>query len=185
MPAATGSARTPLDQNDIIDDLKDEINYLKRKIRENKSREETIDNEIDIVEGENKHLKRELEKVKKDLKEARDNLKSFETLENIEMEELEIKQQISLGIIKKLKDELANLQRENKRMETEIELNKDRNEARDKEDISSREEVESLEKEIQHLRAINLEKKDLLTKILEEKDNVLNQLKQTEIENET
>ena len=92
-------------EKDIIDDLKAEINYLKGKIKENKSREDTIEREIDAVEDENKHLRKELDKVKKDLMEARDNLKEIETMENLEIEELEMKQNISNGIIEKLKNE--------------------------------------------------------------------------------
>ena len=46
------------------------------------------------------------------------------------------------------------------------------------EDISFNEEVESLEKEIQHLRAKNCEKKEIIKKVSDENEFVIEQLRQ-------
>ena len=62
-------------EKDIIDDLKDEINYLKKKVKKNKSREETIESEIDVVKCGNKNLRRELGKIEKELMEAKEYIK--------------------------------------------------------------------------------------------------------------
>ena len=43
------------------------------------------------------------------MKEARDNFKEFENLENLEIEELEIKQNIATEIIEKLKNDIREL----------------------------------------------------------------------------
>ena len=51
-------------ENDIIDDLKDEVNYLKRKLKEYKCREASFENEMDILTNENDKFKRDIEKKK-------------------------------------------------------------------------------------------------------------------------
>ena len=64
-----------------------------------------------------------MEKVKKELSEAKDHIKEFESLENMEIEELEIKQNIANGIIQKLKTdvkEVEHLRKENNRLEIEV-----------------------------------------------------------------
>ena len=98
-------------EKDIIDDLKDEITFLKRKIKENKSREDAIESEIDVVEGENKNLRRELDKVKKELMEAREYIKETKNLENLQIKELEIKHNIANGIIQKLKNDINEVEK--------------------------------------------------------------------------
>ena len=47
-----------------------------------------------------------MDKVKKELSEAKDHIKEFESLENMEIEELENKQNIANGIIQKLKTDV-------------------------------------------------------------------------------
>ena len=78
-------------ENDIIDDLKDEVSYLKRKIKEYQCREESFENEIDIVTNENKGLKKDFENVKKELIDTKETLKEIEKMENEEIAELELK----------------------------------------------------------------------------------------------
>ena len=48
----------------ITDDLKEELNFMKKKVKQYKYSEEAFESEIDIVECENKNLGRELDKVK-------------------------------------------------------------------------------------------------------------------------
>ena len=107
----------------LIDDLKEELHYIKKKIKQYKYSEETFENEMDLVECENKNLRKDLEKVKKELSEAKDHIKEFESLENMEIEELEMKQNIANGIIQKLKTdvmEVENLRKENNKLEIEV-----------------------------------------------------------------
>ena len=78
---------------------------------------------MDEVEGQNRHLRRELDKTKKEMLEAKDTLNQFENLENLEIEQLEIKENIANGIIEKLKNyviELEHVGRENKKIEIEV-----------------------------------------------------------------
>ena len=99
----------------IIDDLEEELNLMKKKIKRYKYSEEAFESEMDIVECENKTLGRELDKIKKELKEARDNLQEFVNLENLEIEELEIKQNIATQIIElqPLQENNTNLKQQN------------------------------------------------------------------------
>ena len=97
-------------EKDIIDDLKDEVNYLKRKLKEYKCSEEAFENEMDVAESENKNLKQELDKTKKEIIEVRDLLKETEGFENMQIEELELKQKIANGIIQKLKTDVKVLE---------------------------------------------------------------------------
>ena len=59
---------------------------MKRKIQQYKCREESVENEVNMVESENEELKRELDKAVKELMESRDIL---EQMEKVEIEELE------------------------------------------------------------------------------------------------
>ena len=49
----------------LIDDLKEELHYIKKKIKQYKYSEETFENEMNLVECENKNLRKDLDKVKK------------------------------------------------------------------------------------------------------------------------
>ena len=102
--------RDAFDKDDLIEDLKDEVNYLKKKIKLYKCSEEEFENEMNVVESENKILKKELDETKREMNEAKDILKETESLENMEIEELEIKQNIANGIIQKLKNEVKDLE---------------------------------------------------------------------------
>ena len=147
-------------ENDIIDDLKDEINYLKKKVKENKSREETIESEIDVVECENKNLRRELGKIEKELMEAKEYIKETKNIENLQVEELEIKQTIANGIIQKLKNDLKEVEQfrkensrlviEMKKLKTEKEVSDEKME-KEKDKLEDRiVKAESLEKDSQY-----------------------------------
>ena len=158
--------RDAFDKNDLIEDLKDEVNYLKKKVKLYKCSEEEFENEMHVIESKNKNLKKELEVTKKEMIEARDLLKETESIENMEIEELELKQNIANGLIQKLKNDvkaLEYLRNENNVMESEVKkLKKEK-------DISE----ETLKKE----------KKELEAKLLKaeafknEKDDEIGQLK--------
>ena len=47
-------------ENDIIDDLKDEVKFLKQKIKEYKDREEGFETEMDTVTCENEIVKKRI-----------------------------------------------------------------------------------------------------------------------------
>ena len=78
-------------KNDIIDDMKDEIKYLKQKAKEYNYRENEFENDMDIVQDENKRFKRELEKTRKELIDAKETLQEIEKMENEEIAELDTK----------------------------------------------------------------------------------------------
>ena len=88
-------------ENYIIDDLKDEVNYLKRKIKEYKGREESFEHEMDIVRNENIGCKMDLEKAKKELIDTKETLKEIEQMENEEIAELEFKYKFTSEKLKK------------------------------------------------------------------------------------
>ena len=172
----------------IIDDMKDEVSYLRRKLKESKYREEDLEDEIGDVTYKKEKLELEMDKVVQELTAVK---KLLTEKKSIEKENNEVKE-TSDNFIDKLKRQNANfevrideMKKLAKQQEDEIlELKKDISENKAKEDISSRDEVESLEKEIQHLRVINDEKKNILLKVTEENETVTERLKQIEIENE-
>ena len=88
-------------EKDIIDDMKDEIKYLKQKVKEYNYRENEFENEMDAVTLENKNLKREFAKSRQELKESRDILEDMKNMENEELEHLEIKHKSALEDIAK------------------------------------------------------------------------------------
>ena len=91
-------------ENDIIDDLKDEVKFLKQKIKEYKDREEGFETEMDTVTCENEIVKKELDKTKMELRESRNILEQMEKEENTEIEELEIRIKTALeNLVKKEK----------------------------------------------------------------------------------
>ena len=92
-------------ENDIIDDLKDEVKYLKQKIKECKYREEGFEKEMDAVTCENKITINELDKTKMKLRESRNILEQMEKEENTEIEELEIKIKTTLAKKDKIVEE--------------------------------------------------------------------------------
>ena len=47
----------------LIDDLKEELHYIKKKIKQYKYSEETFENEMDLVECENKNLRKDLLRI--------------------------------------------------------------------------------------------------------------------------
>ena len=80
----------------LIDDLKDEVSYLKEKNKQYKFREEGFENEMDAVTLEIDNLKRELDFSRKESMETKDILAEMENLENEELEVLEIKHKNAL-----------------------------------------------------------------------------------------
>ena len=78
-------------EKDIIDDMKGEIKYLKQKVKEYNYRENKFENDMDIIQDENKRFKRELEKTRKELIDAKETLQEIEKMENEEIAELDMK----------------------------------------------------------------------------------------------
>ena len=83
--------RRAFTKDDLIDDLKHELNYLKQKIKNYKYREEASESEMEMHTLETEKLKQELDIARKELKETRDTLEKMEKVENVEIEELEIR----------------------------------------------------------------------------------------------
>ena len=171
----------------IIDDMRDELSYLRRKLKESKYREEDLEDEVGDVTYTKEKLEAEIDKVVQELTAVKNLLKEKQSIE----EETIKAKEISDNCIGRLERQNENLEARifeveklSKEQESEIvNLKKDRSENEVNEDISSRKEVENLEKEIHYLRAINSEKKDLLKKVSEANESVKEQLKQIEMEN--
>ena len=172
----------------IIDDMRDELSYLRRKLKESKYREEDLEDEVGDVTYTKEKLEAEIDKVVQELTAVKNLLKEKQSIE----EETIKAKEISDNCIGRLERQNENLEARifeveklSKEQESEIvNLKKDRSENEVNEEISSRKEVENLEKEIHYLRAINSEKKDLLKKVSEANESVKEQLKQIEMENE-
>ena len=153
---STSDSRNAFNKDDLIKDLKNEVNFLAKKIKQYKCSEEAFEVGMDEVEGQNRHLRRELDKTKKEMLEAKDTLNQFENLENLEIDQLEIKENIANGIIEKLKNdviELEHVRRENKKIEIEVKN-------LEKENQVSNEELKKKNIELKEklLRAVALEK---------------------------
>ena len=180
-------SKTVDDKDLIIDDMKDELAYLRRKLKESKYREEDLEDEVGDVTYTKEKLEAEIDKVVQELTAVKKLLKEKQSIEEETIKAKEISDNFTVKLERQnenLEARIFEVEKLSKEQENEIvNLKKDRSENKFK-DISSGKEVESLEIEIQHLRAINSEKKDLLKKVSEENESVKEQLKQMEIENE-
>ena len=63
-----------------IDNQKEELNYIKKKINLYRCSEVEFENEMVVVEFENKNAEKELDKTKKEMIEVRDRLRELECL---------------------------------------------------------------------------------------------------------
>ena len=170
----------------FIDDLKDEIDYLKQKMKKYKCNEETIEREMEAITSENEILTRKLNKTKKELEDAREIIEETENHENMEIEELEMKQNIATKIIEKLKNDIReheSLQEDNKNLKMEMTKLKEEKDAvrynlnlQKKEiiefEIKHKEDISNLKDEINGLQLIT-EDKDLCIKSLSEENKML------------
>ena len=170
----------------FIDDLKDEIDYLKQKMKKYKCNEETIERDMETITSENEILTRILNKTKKELEDAREIIEETENHENMEIEELEMKQNIATQIIEKLKNDIReheSLQEDNKNWKMEMtklkeekdavryDLNLQKTEIIEFE-IKHKEDISNLKDEINGLQ-LNTEDKDLCIKSLSEENKML------------
>ena len=194
-------------ENDIIDDLKEEVNYLKRKIKEYKGREEYFENEMDIVTNESKGFKRDLEKAKKELIDTKETLKEIEQMENEEISELEFKYKFtSENLAKKEEIEkeysrgksisekvIYTLKEENKNLEVEMKKIKEEKEASErdfeyvvtntKNDVKKIEEEKiNLENKIEELLQVIKEKEYYSKEIMNENKEIKNDMEIMQIE---
>ena len=91
------------ERNTMIERNLSLIKTLNAEIDEMKDREE-------VFERENDEIKAKFEKTQKTLIETREELQQFEKQENLEIEELETKQKIAIGLVNKLKHDIKNLE---------------------------------------------------------------------------
>ena len=85
------------ERNEMIEKNLSMLSNLNAEIDEMKNREVAF-------ERENGVLKTEFEKTKKALIETKEELQQFENQENLEIEELERKQKIAIGLVDKLRN---------------------------------------------------------------------------------
>ena len=74
-------------KDNLIDDLKHEVNSLNQKIKQYKYREEASESDMEVYTLETEKVKRELDIARKELKETRCTREEMEKIENEEIEE--------------------------------------------------------------------------------------------------
>ena len=69
-------------ENDIIDELKDEVVYLKKKMKDYNHRENNLEDELGEVSNENKKLKNEIKKMFEETKKFGSKLEEKQNTED-------------------------------------------------------------------------------------------------------
>ena len=177
-------------EKDIIDDLKDEINHLKKKMKDYKQREDNMEDELGDMSYDNKKLKKEIEKVfeesnkiRKSLEERQNKEEDFVKKEetfDILIKNLEKKnQKLEEKLVKA--DSIAN-EKEDELKVLKFKLNADLNK-QSKAKNDRKEQISNLEKDNVSLMNINFEKEELIIKLSEENKRIKEELEGLEIKN--
>ena len=170
--------------NENSDDVNQEMQHLKQRIKQYKYREEDLEDELGELSYKNEQLEFQVEKIGKRLKDAEELLNKKEDIEK-EYEEKTYSSDILVQKLRKENEELS--KKVDNLLETEVMRNNvekvsDTNHSYASK-VPSNEDIEELVREIEDLRDKNEEKKGTIIKLSEEYEIAMEKLKLKEIDN--